>query len=113
MPVMAADILMIHCTVPDAKTAEAIARTLVEERLVACVNIVPGMRSVYRWLGAIEVADECLLVAKTADSRFEALRDRLIALHPYELPEVVAVKVQFGSTEYLDWVRRESAGAAD
>ena len=110
---MAADILMVHCSVPDARTAEAIARTLVEERLAACVTIVPGVRSVYRWQGAIEAADECQLVAKTAASQFEALRDRLIALHPYELPEVVAVKLELGSPEYLDWVRRESESPAD
>lgn len=113
MPVMPADILMVHCTVPDAETAERIGRTVVDERLAACVNILPGVRSIYRWDGAVESADELLLIAKTTRSSFDALRDRLVALHPYELPQVVAVKLELGSADYLDWVRRETAGTAD
>src|SRR5688572_17743394 len=110
MPVMAADILMVYCTVPDAETAERLARAVVSERLAACVNVLPGIRSIYRWDGAVESSDELLLIAKTARSSFDALRDRLVALHPYELPEIVAVKLDLGSPDYVDWVRRESAG---
>ena len=104
------ELVMVYCTAPDRDTAERLARTVVEERLCACVNVLPGVRSVYRWDGAVESADEVLLVAKTARSRFPALRDRLVALHPYELPEVVAVKVELGTAAYLDWALRESSG---
>jgi len=95
---------LVLCTCPDAETARGIARTLVEERLAACVNVVPGLHSTYRWQGAVESADEVLLLAKTTQDRFPALRDRLVALHPYELPEVIAVDVAAGSPAYLDWV---------
>ena len=107
MPVMDDELLMVHCTVPDGEAAARIARALVEERLAACVQVLPGVRSTYRWNGAIETADEVLLVAKAARSSFEALRVRLAALHPYELPEIVAVKVDLGSADYLDWALAE------
>jgi len=102
------ELVMVWCTAPDEEAAARIARALVEERLAACVNVLPGVRSTYRWQGAVESAAEVLLVAKTAASRFDALRDRVKSLHPYELPEIVAVKVALGSADYLDWALRES-----
>ena len=99
---------LVLVTVPSGADGERIARALVEERLAACVNVLPGVRSTYRWQGAVESAAEVLLVAKTAASRFDALRDRVKSLHPYELPEIVAVKVALGSADYLDWALRES-----
>jgi periplasmic divalent cation tolerance protein len=96
--------LLVHCTVPDPVTAERLARTLVEEGLAACVSRLPGLRSVYRWQGAIEEADEILLLIKTVPARFEAVRERLLALHPYEVPEIVAVEVARAHPAYAAWV---------
>jgi len=96
-------------TAPDADTAARIARALVEERLAACVNLVPAVRSIYRWRDRIEDAAEVLLVIKTRAERVEALAARLRALHPYELPELVALPVADGLAPYLDWVAAEAA----
>lgn len=100
--------LICFCTCPEAYSAERIATTLVEERLAACVNIVPGLRSVYRWEGRVEAADEVLLLIKTAADRYPELQDRLRALHPYELPELLAVESAFGLPGYLRWVTDET-----
>ncbi len=96
-------------TAPDLETATGIARALVEERLVACVNLVPGIRSIYRWEGNVEEDAEVLLVVKTRADRAGALVDRVAELHPYELPEVVMLPAVGGSLAYLDWVREEAA----
>ena len=81
---------------------------LVEERLAACASVLPGLRSVYRWQGAIERADEVLLLIKTTRERIEPLTARVASLHPYELPEVVAVEVAGGLAAYLDWVEEQT-----
>jgi periplasmic divalent cation tolerance protein len=96
-------------TAPDGETAARIARTLVEERLAACVNVVPAVRSIYRWQGRVEDDAEVLLVIKTRAERVDALAERLRALHPYELPELVALPVAAGSAPYLDWLAAEAA----
>lgn len=90
--------------------AEALARTLVDERLAACVNVLPEMTSVYRWQGAVQVERERQLVIKTAADRLEALRSRLMHLHPYEVPEFLVVAVAGGSELYLRWVRESTSG---
>ena len=95
-------IVLTSC--PDEACAERIARALVEEGLAACVNILPPMRSVYRWKGKIEDATELLLVIKSTAARFPAIRERLRALHPYELPEIIAVPIVDGLPEYLAWL---------
>jgi periplasmic divalent cation tolerance protein len=95
-------IVLTSC--PDAASAERIARTLVEEKLAACVNILPPMRSIYRWKDKIEDASEQLLVIKSTLAHFPAIRDRLRALHPYELPEIIAVPIADGLPEYLAWL---------
>ncbi len=95
---------IVHCACPDAETATRIARRLVDERLAACVNLLPGLRSVYHWQGEVEQADEVLLLVKTGSDRVEALTRRLVELHPYELPEVIAVEASGGSAAYLAWV---------
>ena len=100
--------LLCFCTCPDAATAERIARMLVGERLAACVNVVPGLRSVYRWKGAIEHAEEALLLIKTRPERMPGLQERLLQLHPYELPELVAVEADSGLPAYLQWVADET-----
>jgi len=95
---------IVLTTCPDAASAERLARILVEEGLAACVNILPPMRSIYRWKGKIEDASELLLVIKSAAARFPDIRDRLRALHPYELPEIIAVPIADGLPEYLAWL---------
>jgi len=98
------DCVVVLVTAPDADTAARIARTLVEEKLAACGNVLPGVRSIYRWQGKVEEAQETLLVLKTARARFKEIVDRVRALHPYEVPEVVAVPIEAGFDGYLDWV---------
>jgi periplasmic divalent cation tolerance protein len=100
---------VVLMTAPDSEQAAAWARTLVEERLAACVNLVPGLHSVYRWEGKVEEAQEVLLVAKTAADRCAALAARLEALHPYELPELLVLPVSGGSDRYLAWVLSKSS----
>ncbi len=102
------DVQVVLITAPDADCADALARRLVEERLAACVNVVPKVRSIYRWEGAVQADEEHLLLAKTHAARTEALAARVKELHPYELPEVLALPAEGGSAAYLDWVRTES-----
>jgi len=99
------DALVCLCACPDAEVAGRIARALVEERLAACVNVLPGARSVYRWRDAVEEAAETLLLVKTTRAALPALQARLLALHPYELPEVIAVPIKHAHAPYLAWVR--------
>ena len=101
--------LLVLTTLPDDATAASIARTLVEERLAACVNRLPPVRSTYRWHGEVHDESEVLLLVKTTAARFAALRDRLVELHPYELPEVIAVPVGPGLDRYLGWIASETA----
>jgi periplasmic divalent cation tolerance protein len=91
-------------TVGTAEDGERIARALVERRLAACVNVVSGVVSVYRWKGAVEREEERLLVIKTRAGRLEALREALVALHPYEVPELIALPVEAGHPPYLAWL---------
>ena len=101
--------IMAFCTCPDEASAERIATALVEERLAACVNRIPGVESTYRWQGKIQHDKECLLLIKSVRERFEALRERILALHPYDLPEVIAVAITEGSTVYLEWIAAQTA----
>jgi periplasmic divalent cation tolerance protein len=102
------EVRVVFVTAPDAETAARIGRTLVEEHLIACANLVPGIRSIYRWEGQVADEPEVLLVLKTGASRCAAVAARVKALHPYALPEVVALPVVDGSEAYLDWVLAES-----
>jgi periplasmic divalent cation tolerance protein len=103
------EVRLVLTSVPDAEVGARLARTLVEERLAACVNLVPGVRSIYRWQGQLEDASEVLLLVKTRADRCAALAARIQALHPYELPEVLELAAGGGSAAYLDWVGRESS----
>jgi periplasmic divalent cation tolerance protein len=91
-------------TVGKAEDAERIARALVERRLAACVNVVPGVASFYRWKGELWRDEEWLLVVKTRTEKLDALREALVALHPYELPELVALPIEAGHAPYLAWL---------
>ncbi|WP_313927823.1 divalent-cation tolerance protein CutA [Pseudoxanthomonas sp.] len=105
-------VVLILSTVPDADTAQRLARTLVEERLAACVNLLPGVVSTYHWQGRVEQATEVQLLAKTSGDRKQALIARLAELHPYELPEILAVEAAAGLPAYLDWVAAETRADA-
>lgn len=74
------------------------------EQLAACVNIIPGIQSIYRWRGAVEHDEELLLLIKTSDAVWSLLEERILALHPYELPEIISVRIQDGHSHYLDWI---------
>ena len=104
---MAGNQLVTLCTVPDKATGEKIARALVEERLAACVNLVPGLSSTYRWEGKIVTEAECLLIIKSA-APFEKLRARIKALHPYETPEIISIPIGQGDEAYLKWLTDNS-----
>ena len=106
---MAALVCLASC--PDTAIATTVPETLVEARLAACVNIVPGLTSVYRWQDQIRRDEELLLVIKTHSDRLDALRQRIDELHPYELPELIAVEAADGLPAYLDWVRAETRPA--
>ena len=101
--------LVVFVTTPTAERAAELARALVQERLAACGNVVPGLRSIYRWEGKVHDEGEALLVLKTTRARFEALRERVLALHPYEVPEVIALPIEAGSAPYLAWIAAETA----
>jgi len=102
--IMATDICVVMCTCPDENTARDLATRLVAERLAACINRVPGVTSTYRWQGEVHEDAEVLLIAKTSSQQFEGLRDRIVELHPYDVPEVIALPVGDGLPAYLDWV---------
>ncbi len=102
------DALVVLVTAPVGEEATRIARTLVDERLAACVNVLSGVRSIYRWQGEVCDEPEALLVVKTTRERLDALRARILAVHPYDTPEVLALPVEAGSERYLAWL----AGAA-
>ncbi|HWP01599.1 MAG TPA: divalent-cation tolerance protein CutA [Methylococcus sp.] len=102
---------LVLCSCPDRPSADALAEGLVSERLAACVNVLPEVTSVYRWQGKMEKTSECLLLAKTAESRLPALQEWLREHHPYELPEIIAVPIQSGLQEYLAWVTSSVTGS--
>ena len=98
------DVVVVLSTVPDDESAEKIARTLVDEKLAACVNLLAPMTSIYRWKGAVERDSERQIVMKTTRVQVTALKKRLKELHSYELPEFVVLGVEDGDADYLSWV---------
>ena len=101
------DYIVVYVTAP-AEEALQMARTLVEERLVACVNIVPGLRSIYWWQGKVEDEPEVLCIMKTSKNLFESLRDRVRELHSYEVEEIIALPILAGNLPYLDWIKEST-----
>lgn len=101
---MTTDAILVLVTTPSAENAAELARALVEAGLAACGNVVPGLRSIYRWEGKVHDEPEALLILKTQRGSFEALRERVIALHPYECPEVIALPIEAGHAPYLAWI---------
>jgi len=98
--------IVVLCTCASAEEAERLARELVGARLAACVNILPGVRSFYRWQGKLEDAVEHLLLIKSSRDRFDELRAAIERLHSYDVPEVVALAIVDGAPNYLDWLQK-------
>lgn len=96
--------IIVYITVPSPEEGKKIAKALVEKRLAACVNIVPGLRSIYHWQEKLCDEKELLLIAKTRDSLFERLEHEVKSIHSYKVPEIIALPIVKGSKEYLDWI---------
>ena len=96
--------LMVYCTAPDSRVAQMIARSLVEQRVAACVNILPEVRSIYSWQDEIHDDAEVLLLIKTDRNHFTALSDIITRMHPYEVPEIIGVPLEAGYQPYLEWI---------
>jgi len=101
------DVVAVLMTAPDIEVAERLGRAAVDERLAACANILPGVTSIYRWEGAVQRDAEVLVLFKTTAEGVDALRKRVVELHPYDVPELIALPVLGGHGPYLDWVRGE------
>jgi periplasmic divalent cation tolerance protein len=101
-------VVVVLSNLPDAESAANLARTLVDQRLAACVNVLAPCSSVYRWQGAVETANEVPVLIKTRASLYPQVERAIQALHPYELPEVIAVPVHAGLSDYLGWVEAET-----
>ena len=106
---MADETLLVFSTFPDVATARRISRQLVEEHCAACANILPQVESIYWWEGKVESGNETLVLFKTTAGRYAALETTLRQLHPYEVPEIIALSVDRGLPEYLRWVSENSA----
>src|SRR5207245_1061165 len=102
------DALLVFTTLPNADKAADVARALVEERLAACANLLPAVRSIYRWEGKIQDDNEVLVLFKTRAENVERLKARILELHPYEVPEVLAVPIESGYQAYLEWLENQT-----
>ena len=110
---MEAEYCIVLCTCPDPASADKIAKSLVSEQLAACVNIIPGIKSVYTWQGETTSSQELQLIIKSRYEYFATLQRRINTLHPYELPEIVAVPIVAGLPEYLTWIDESTRHTAD
>lgn len=99
---------LVLCTVPDQQTGRELAGKLVQHKLAACVNILPGITSVYTWQGEVEEESEALLLVKTTQARYPELERQLQAWHPYDVPEIIATDINAGLSAYLTWVNEET-----
>jgi len=100
--------LMVYCTCPDQQAGIELATTLVDQGLAGCINVLPGITSIYKWHGQMKSDTEALLLIKCAANKYAALERTILNRHPYELPEIIAVSVKTGLPAYLDWIREES-----
>ena len=107
---MAPEVRTVFVTAPDRRAAERIVQAVVEEGLAACGTLLEGAVSIYRWEGKIERAEEVQVILKTRADAVPALQERILALHPYDVPEVLVLQVEEGHLPYLEWVREESRG---
>ncbi len=104
---MSADVVVVYVSLP-REEAKNMARALVENRMAACVNIIPQIESYFFWEGKAEYDEEALLIIKTSSARFDRLRDFIAEVHPYELPEIIGLPITHGLSEYVEWVKKES-----
>jgi periplasmic divalent cation tolerance protein len=105
---MSTEYITVLITAPNEEEAAKISRTIVEESLAACVNIIRSVRSIYRWQGSVEDESEVLMIAKTKRALFDRLKGRIKELHSYEVPEIIGLPVIEGSKQYLDWLSQET-----
>ena len=101
--------LLVLTNVPDLDCAQIMARTLIESRLAACVNLMPTVQSIYRWQGQIEEATEITLIIKTTSQHYDGLQHAIVKLHPYDVPEIIATPIVAGYAPYLHWIATETA----
>lgn len=101
--------LLVLTNVPDLECAQLVARTLVEARLAACVNLLPAVHSIYRWQGQIEEVTEITLLIKTTSQQIDSLQKAIVKLHPYDVPEIIATPIVAGYAPYLQWIATETA----
>jgi periplasmic divalent cation tolerance protein len=104
------DALIVFCTAPDAEVATLLARGVLERKLAACVNVIPGLRSLYWWQGELQDDSEVQLLIKTHRARFSEIEAFIKDNHPYEVPELIAVSIVAGSEPYLRWLRQQAVG---
>lgn len=109
-PMNANEVILVFCTFPDQDSARQVGTFLVETQLAACVNLIPGVESVYRWKGAVESAQEVQALFKTTSAKLVAFEQALSDHHPYDTPEIVAVRPDFVSQRYSDWVKESVVG---
>ena len=102
-------VAIVYSTIDDIKNARRIAHTLVDEQLVACVNIIPNIESIYRWKGKIEMDNEFVIIAKTVNKNVKKTITRIKSLHPYELPDIIVIPIIGGFKEYLDYITDETS----
>ncbi len=110
---MANDVVLLLSTFPDAELARKVTRALVEENLVACGNILPGIESIYRWEGKVETASEVMVIFKTTEWNILSAMGRIRAMHPYDVPEILCVGVKEGWPDYLEWVQESTAASGE
>ena len=96
--------ILVLSAFPETESVKSVAETLVNEKLAACVNVIPGVQSIFRWQDKIDNANENILIIKTKDSLYDELEVRIKELHPYELPEIISVPIDKGLNKYLDWI---------
>jgi periplasmic divalent cation tolerance protein len=101
-------VLLVMTNLPDVTAGKKMAHALIQSRLVACVNLLPGVQSIYRWQGQVEEASEIMLQIKTTTSRYQQLQQAILDAHPYALPEVIAIPVSYGHAPYLHWIASET-----
>jgi periplasmic divalent cation tolerance protein len=107
MSITKSEIIIVFVTVPGLREGSRISRAILTSRLAACVNVIPGVQSMYKWKGKIVREKEAMLVMKTTRLRYRKLEQKIKKLHPYEVPEVIAIPLICGSSQYIEWVTRE------
>jgi len=103
------DAMLVLTTLPNSDAAAELAKKVVGEKLAACANILPALRSIYRWQGKVQDENEVLVLLKTQTRQYEPLKARILELHPYDVPEVIAIPVDRGHQGYLDWILAETS----